>query len=956
MEQKPESNIAQRQLPWIVAGAALLLYLVTSTASLTFMGLGTAIRVGHMNWLPVYTSPLYYLLTYPIHWLPPGWQIGALNGFSIICAAVTLGLLARSVALLPHDRTRYQRSSEHDEDGLLSIRSAWLPVSLAVLVCGLQRTFWEHAVVGTGEMLDLLLFAYVIRCFLEYRIGQNDSWLYRLALVYGLGVANNFAMIGFFPAALVALVWIKGRSFFNLGFCARMGLLGLAGLMLYFLLPITQLFYSNADLSFWNTLRMNMGQQKAMLMQLFSMRLMLILTGVTSLAPVLLMGIRWPDGVGDISNAGNFLTNLMTHVLHGFFGLACVYVAFDPPFSPRELVGAYGYVFLTAYYLGALSVGYFGGYFLLVFGKAPEKSWQRSSPLMAVLKKGIVGLVWLALLALPTGLVVKNWPGLQATTSKYLSQFGVTAAQQLKEASPKGAIVLSDDAARLYSTYQALREQSGASNFVLVESASLVYPSYQRYLHEQFPQVWPLISTNISQNDVIDPMTLIGLMSYLSASNSIYYLHPTFGYYMEKFYFEPHKLINSMKSYASNSVDSPLLTDGEAKQNEDFWKQYCSKNLGSLARVMKASDSKKGVDNALFQSGVLYSKGLNQMGVELQKSGRLAQAAECFTWAADLNPLSISALRNLEVNQALRAGKKELPKPGEKIESKFVSVYGKQMNLVLSIGGAVDDNVFGFEIASIFARGRNYRQAAQYLERVLKFEPQNISAKAGLVGLYNSIRQPELALKTLAELRAQPQAKALPFLLEMELIQSEANAYLTKEDVTRAIRILDNARLAYPTNIEPYLMLNDYYLQKNDLTNSLRIIELEMKALPSDSRPLIEYARVKMLNSQFAEAIPYLDKAVKLDGKSLPALFNRAVAHLKLKQLDEAQGDYRKVESLQQKPDLSVIYGLHEVAWQKKDYKLALRYAELFLKGMPPNAEEYKMLDERVRQIKKGLK
>ena len=77
---------------------------------------------------------------------------------------MSLALLARSVALLPHDRTHDQRQKERSEFSLLSIRAAWLPPVLAALVCGLQLTFWENATgCASAEMFDLLLFAYVIR-------------------------------------------------------------------------------------------------------------------------------------------------------------------------------------------------------------------------------------------------------------------------------------------------------------------------------------------------------------------------------------------------------------------------------------------------------------------------------------------------------------------------------------------------------------------------------------------------------------------------------------------------------------------------------------------------------------------------------------------------------------------------------------------------------------------------
>ena len=82
-------------------------------------------------------------------------------------------------------------------------------------------------------MFDLLLFAYVIRCLLEYPHHRPRILAAARLFAFGLAMTNNWAMIGFFPAFVVALVWIKGLSFFNLRFLARMSLCGLAGLLLY---------------------------------------------------------------------------------------------------------------------------------------------------------------------------------------------------------------------------------------------------------------------------------------------------------------------------------------------------------------------------------------------------------------------------------------------------------------------------------------------------------------------------------------------------------------------------------------------------------------------------------------------------------------------------------------------------------------------------------------------------
>jgi len=229
-KQKTHRDHAPAILPWLLGAGALLIYLVTINRWVSLNSLTIVAKV--TGWDPVlpFQMPLFFTLTYPVRFLPILWQPVALNLFSAICGGLTIGLLARSVMLLPHDRTHEQRQRERSEYSLLTIRVAWVPPVLAVFACAFQLTMWEHATTATGETLDLLIFAYVIRCLLEYRIDQRESWLLRMAFIYGLGVTENWAMIGFFPAFLVALIWIKGLSFFNGRFIIRMIGTGIVGL------------------------------------------------------------------------------------------------------------------------------------------------------------------------------------------------------------------------------------------------------------------------------------------------------------------------------------------------------------------------------------------------------------------------------------------------------------------------------------------------------------------------------------------------------------------------------------------------------------------------------------------------------------------------------------------------------------------------------------------------------
>ena len=213
---QPERKFARNGLPWVLGAAALAVYLATLNRWVTLSSLTQVSRVTGWEWPPTLCQPLLFLLTCPIRWLPAGWVPVALNGFAAVCASLTLALLARSVALLPYDRVEQQRLLVQNQHALLSLPNAWVPIVLATGALGLQLTFWENAVAGTGEMLDLVLFAYVIRCLLEYRIHQQPSSLGRAALVFGAALANNWGMAGFLPLFLVALLRLRRLSLFNL--------------------------------------------------------------------------------------------------------------------------------------------------------------------------------------------------------------------------------------------------------------------------------------------------------------------------------------------------------------------------------------------------------------------------------------------------------------------------------------------------------------------------------------------------------------------------------------------------------------------------------------------------------------------------------------------------------------------------------------------------------------------
>ncbi len=162
-------------IPWLAGGLGLAVYLLTLNhwVSITNLSL-TARAVGTIPGQQL-LQPASFLVLYPIRWLPASAIPMAMNVFSAVCASLTLVLLARSVMLMPQDRTQGQRDRESSKLKLLIIPPAWVPALLATFAVGLQISFWEEATAASADIFDLLLFAYVVRCLLEFQAEDRPS-------------------------------------------------------------------------------------------------------------------------------------------------------------------------------------------------------------------------------------------------------------------------------------------------------------------------------------------------------------------------------------------------------------------------------------------------------------------------------------------------------------------------------------------------------------------------------------------------------------------------------------------------------------------------------------------------------------------------------------------------------------------------------------------------------------
>ncbi|MGH7951452.1 MAG: tetratricopeptide repeat protein [Limisphaerales bacterium] len=961
----PRKNFVPRVLPWLLAAAAFVIYCITLNRWVSLLNLAVVAKISGWTWQPEVLNPISFLVTFPFRWLPTAAIPIALNLFSALCAAVTLGLLARSVAILPQDRVTAQRERERSAFSFLTIRNAWLPPVFAVFICGLQMTFWENATNQAGAMFDLLIFAFVVWSLLEYRLDEREGRLFLAAFVYGVGMTDDWALVGFFPLFIAAIVWTRKRDFFNLRFLSRMTLYGVAGLLFYFLLPLLAILSHKMPATFWQTLKYNLGQQWSVVKLFFvqpQVRRVVGELSLTSLLPVFVMAIRWKSDMGgDVNWIAMRLKSVMFHLINAVILVACVWVAFDPPFSPRNL--GFGIPFLTFYYLGALSIGYFSGYFLLVFGKraASSRSSHRPKPSpFAILNPAVMGGVWLLAAFAAAILIYKNTPQILRENDGTLEKFASLMEEKLPD---KGGILLADDPRELTLTQSALARDGRLKDFVPLETQSLPYPPYHEFLHRKFPNKWPELPASIASTNTLNPIGLIVLLAKLAKTNELYYLQPSFGYYFEQFYMEPHGLVYKLITLPNDTLLPPLPDKKQIVENENFWAQAekefspienmiappapgASKSFGN--RVLARLHLERETNQNAVAAGDSYSRALDFWGVELQRAGDLTNAAAQFETALKLNPDNISAQVNLGFNEKLRAGQ-SAPLDLSKTSP---DQLGKPMNQALSQDGPFDEPSFCFEDAYALVQNYFLRQAVEPFERVRQLVPDNAAARFWLAQIYIRSQLPNRALDVLRGPLADPEKFSIAETNQTQLNVLAAAAYFQKNETARGTQLLQTEISRHPTNDDLLIAAAKTYLVHGLFTNALDVINHKLKSTPDDPDWLFGKGYVLLEMKNYDPAISTLSRVLSMQPTNYNALFNRAVAYLDSSNLDAAHTDYEKLQRAYTNSP-QAAYGLGEIAWRKHETNAAIKNYQIYLANANTNTAEAKKIATRLRELKK---
>ena len=974
MTNEESNNRGERQLnlllPWLVAAAGFGVYLWTLNRSVSLANVSLVASVAGWDWQPPMAQPLLFLLTVFLGWLPDRLLPLVLNGLTAVCAGLTLGLLARSVLLLPRDRVPIIRSS-YETTNPWALPLAWLPPLLAVVGCGLQLTFWENATAASGDMLDLLLFAYVIRCLLEFRVRAREAWLFKAALVAGLAVTNNWAMIPFLPLLLVALIWLRGIEFFSSRFLLRLALAAVGGLSLYLLHPVIVALLPDSPVTVWKALKHNMGSQIGVVRFLtttlyFNSRDIAVLFSLVSILPLIFMSIRWKSLSGEGGSVLPWLVYLPVHFAHGLFLTICLWVLFDPPFSPREAGRALSgtLTFLPLYYLAALSVGYYSSYFLQRFGQKPPDNEMQFGPRRKDYS-WVVRVLAVALLVLaPAVLLLKNIPLIQRANSDLLTQYARTAANALP---PGGGVVMSDDPVRLRFVQAALAQSGRDKLYVPIDTRWLDSPGYERFLHRKYPKVWTP-ETPPEATARIDTLTVLRNLQQVARSNTVCYLHPSFGYFFETFCPEPHGLVTLLERYPTNAVEVPPLTAEVLAFNLDFWHRLDTETLAPLAarvdqvdhpakdlrwRILKPLKIRPEPDYPLWITSSWYSRALDTWGTQLQRNGRLEEASLAFRRALALKPDNLPAVVNLFCATNLLAGK---PLGVDRSRSPE-SALGRYRNWeqVLGENGPFDAPEFCFALGLTFASGNLYRQAAQQFERSAALAPDFPTAKLMLANVYNLWGRHDTVLQLTSALRTNRAFASLTPNEKVEVDVAEATAWLGKGDDARAQSLIGAVLAARTNDLAVMDRIFNLYISKQQFSNALDLVGRQIRLAPRNPALLVNEGYLWLQLGNFTNALAPLTRVLSFDTNNVQGRFNRAIAYLNLGRLEESRADYRVLERLAPSAT-QVHYGLAEIAYLRHETNVAVTHYSSYLSNALPGSAEARLVQARLKELQGGQK
>ncbi len=453
----------------------------------------------------------------------------------------------------------------------------------------------------------------------------------------------------------------------------------------------------------------------------------------------------------------------------------------------------------------------------------------------------------------------------------------------------------------------------------------------------------------------------------MSRTTALYYLHPSFGYYFEQFYLEPHGLVYKLKPLPSATLTPPPLDSHLMAENEDFWTHDAPPSLAKVADVIASPDpsaqlsvgenilmrlhiSRQANQNAGLFVGAYYSRSLDFWGVQLHLADEFKRAATNFETALEVNPDNVVAQINLNFNKKLQSGAPVTVDPSRASTDQF----GKSSTWeqVLNVNGPFDAPDFCFVYGMGLFRGDGFvHQSIPQFKRVCELAPDYLPARMMLAQAYLLSHRPQYAMDALRAPLANPGRFSLNDTNETQLHFLAAAASFQESNLANGIKLVDDEIARHPDDNGVLNAAAQIFIVRGLFTNALNIINEQLKSSPTNPAWLYDKGYVAIQLKNYPVDIAALDDLLKIQTNNGDALFNRAIAYLNRGRLDAAQADYLRLQQALGNT-LPIAYGLGEIAWRKQDTNDAVRYYQIYLTQANTNSDEAKTIAERLKALK----
>ena len=930
-------------------------------------------KVAGWDWVPMADQPLLWLFTLPMRLLPTNCVALGLNFFSATLAALTLGLLARSVELLPRSKgvkkaNRQVKLVALDAEAVWSKRAektnrqiSTLPIFIACAVCGLEFNFWREATAATGEMLDLLLLAAALWLLLEYRVKRYPRLLDAATFVLGLGMAENWFMLLSVPLFVAGVIWLRGIQFFQLRFLLRLAGLGLAGFSICVLLPLVNGLAPHSPWNFGEAWLVSFRHTKDLIVLLYHQfwawhRLMAVEVVLFYLVPTLSLLVRVRDhGTYGLKLAETFQLWIYRG-LQVLLLLGCLWLAFDPTMGLRQIIRRQTGIplpLLTLDYLNALGAAFLAGIFLRL-SKSRIKSRGHSRGGMRSLRKAVAAVAAACLVLLIAGLVARNVPAILGINHHPLNRFGELAVESLPG---DGGVMLSDQPQKLGAFQAALAQHRRTSKWLAVDTQALPKVSYRAWLQRRRPLGW-LTDEN---RHPLTPDETVRLIESIAQTNQLFYLHSSFGRFFERFYLEPSGAIYKVVMRDANSPEIPSLPSATIETNEAFWTRKWKTEMAPLvpAPVRPPNGLERRIQNLgitappEYQDRMLaewYSLSLDSWGVALQQQGHWNAARQHFEQALLLNTNNLSARISLSCNTNLQSGRKLGLVGVEQLAPEWGSI--QRMGWVLNDYGPFDEPIFCYLLGCAYLQNGLPRQAVQQLERTQALAPGLPGPELALAEVYTQLRMIDRARPLINHLRDTTKNYLTNSAVDLEVALLEANSWLLQTNIANARNALQSVLLQHPDDARIANRVLNTYLAIGDFTNALQLVKAQSSKAPDDVASLTRQAAILIQSGNAAAAIPVLTHVLTITN-SAEVRISRATAELISQKLTAAENDFLELEKSGVEPS-RVSYGLAMIAEHRHDTNQALHYLRVCLTNTPSGTIFWRQASARLQSLEHG--